>query len=138
MTGPPSLFKGELMEERLRMYFLSLGYYVARGVKFRYENIEITDIDLFLYGRSSIVTRVRINVDIKNKKSPQAFERILWANGLMKLLGFDSCIVATSDRRPIIQTFGQLHNTTILDGAFLPKLSSDHLNERFTEEELLA
>jgi hypothetical protein len=136
MENQPTLFKGELMEEHIRNYFLNNGYYVARGVKYKYDSIDITDIDLYLYGRSSSLTRQRINVDIKNKKSPQAFERILWANGLMKVLNFDSCIVATADQRPVIHSFGQMHKTTILDGAFLAKLRTNSFPNRFTEEEL--
>jgi hypothetical protein len=136
MENQPSLFKGELMEEHLRNYFLNNGYYVVRGIKFKYDNIDITDIDLYLYGRSSSLTRQRINVDIKNKKSPQAFERILWANGLMKILNFDACIVATVDHRPILHSFAQLHGTTILDGAFLAKLRTNSFPDRLTEEDL--
>jgi len=136
METQVTLFKGELMEELIRNYFLSLGYYVVRGAKFQYENIDLTDVDLFLYNRSSSLTRERINVDIKNKKAPQALERILWANGLMKVLNFDSCIVATIDRRPIIQKFGQQHNTKILDGTFLSKLKANAFPNRLSEEEL--
>lgn len=132
-----SLFKGELMEELLRSYFLSLGFYVARGVKFKYENADLTDIDLFLYSRSSSLTRHRINVDIKNKKSPQALERIIWTNGLMRILNFDSCIVATTDCRPLVHSFAQAHATTILDGAFLSKLKSNSKINRLSEEELI-
>lgn len=131
-----SLFKGELMEELLRNYFLSLGYYVARGVKFKYENTDLTDIDLFLYNRSSSLTRHRINVDIKNKKTPQALERIIWTNGLMRILNFDSCIVATTDCRPLVHSFAQAHNTTILDGAFLSKLKASPQINRLSEDEL--
>lgn len=138
MAKENKLFKGELMEELLRRYFLNMGYYVARGVKYRYEENDITDIDLFLYGRSSSLQRHRINVDVKNKKTPQAFERILWANGLKTLLGFDSCIVATTDYRPVIQSFGQIHNTRILDGNFLSKLRGGEYDDRITEEELLS
>ncbi|ATC37773.1 hypothetical protein [Elizabethkingia anophelis] len=131
--------KGELLEELLRNYFLNLGYYVVRGVKYRYEGNDITDVDLFLYNRSSTLSRERINVDIKNKKSPQAFERILWANGLKKLLKFEKCIVATTDNRALIQKFGLLHDTVILDGSFISKLKQKNSNEieRFTEEEFL-
>jgi hypothetical protein len=138
MENQPTLFKGELMEELLRNYFLNLGYYVVRGVKFKYEGFEITDVDLYLYGRSSSLTRQRINVDIKNKKTPQTFERILWANGLMRLLNFNSCIVATTDQRPVIHTFGQLHDTIILDGSFLAKLRTNTFPDRLTEEDLLS
>ncbi|MCT3760652.1 hypothetical protein [Elizabethkingia anophelis] len=131
--------KGELLEELLRNYFLGLGYYVVRGVKYKYEGNDITDVDLFLYNRSSTLSRERINVDIKNKKSPQAFERILWANGLKKLLKFEKCIVATTDNRSIIQKYGLLNDTIILDGSFISKLKQKNNNEvnRFTEEEFL-
>ena len=53
MEKQTELFKGELMEEKLRLYFLNNGYYVARGIKYVFEGNEITDIDLFLYGRVS-------------------------------------------------------------------------------------
>lgn len=135
MENTTELLKGELMEEKLRAYFLSNGYYVTRGVKYSFENNEITDIDLFLYGRFSSLHRVRANVDIKNKKTPKAFERILWAKGLQELLRFDSCIVATSEKKDVIRKYGLKHDTTILDGNFLQKLTA--LNqERLTEEEL--
>ena len=115
METQQTLFKGELMEELLRYYFLEMGYFVARGVKFQYQNMDVTDIDLFLYGRPSSLTRERINVDIKNKKTPQAFERIVWANGLMRILNLDSCIVATTDSKPIITSFAQSMHTMVLD-----------------------
>lgn len=138
MENQQSISKGELMEELIRNYFISSGYYVVRGVKYRYEGNDITDVDLYLYGRSSSITRQRINVDIKNKKSPQAFERILWANGVRELLAFDSCIVATTDRRPVIHKFGQLHKTIILDGAFLAKMRSNSFPNRLSEEDILS
>jgi len=136
MKKQETISKGELMEELLRNYFLNSGYYVVRGIKYKYEDNDITDVDLFLYGRSSSLTRQRTNVDIKNKKTPQAFERILWANGLRELLNFDSCIVATTDKRPAINTFGQLHKTIVLDGTFLSKLRSNSYPNRLNEEEI--
>lgn len=136
MEKEKKLSKGEHMEELLRNYFLNSGYYVVRGVKYRYENNDITDVDLYLYGRSSSVTRQRINVDIKNKKTPQAFERILWANGVKQLLNFDSCIVATTDYRPVIHKFAQMHSTSVLDGNFLSKLRSNSFPNRYSEEEI--
>lgn len=138
MESQQNIPKGDLMEELLRNYFLNMGYYVVRGVKYKYEEQDITDVDLYLYGRFSSLTRQRINVDIKNKKSPQAFERILWANGLRLLLSFDSCIVATTDQRSVIHSFGQLHDTTVLDGTFLTKLKSNSNLDRLTEEALLS
>jgi hypothetical protein len=137
MENQTELFKGELMEEKLRFYFLNNGYYVARGAKFNFDGNEITDIDLFLYGRVSSLSRVRTNVDIKNKKSPKTFERILWAKGLQELLRFDNCVVATTDKKEVFRKFGLKHDTIILDGNFLQKLIYDKTN-RLTEEDLLA
>lgn len=136
MKKQAELFKGELMEEKLRLYFLNNGYYVARGIKYEFEGNEITDIDLFLYGRVSSLSRERTNVDIKNKKSPKAFERILWTKGLQQLLNFDNCVVATSDKKEVVRKYGHKHNTTILDGNFLQKLSYNN-TARISEEDLL-
>lgn len=132
-----SLLKGELMEEKLRQYFLNNGYYVSRSVKYNYKGQEITDIDIFLYGRLSSLSRERINVDLKNKKNPKAFERIPWAKGIQTLLGFENCIVATMDRREVVRDFCSKNEIILLDGSFLQKLPFNP-NERITEEEFLA
>ena len=50
------LDKGYKMEELLRNYFLQAGYYVIRGVPFVYEGFDVTDIDVWLYGRASSVS----------------------------------------------------------------------------------
>lgn len=137
MENQQELFKGELMEEKLRLYFLNSGYYVVRGIKYSYESNEITDIDLMLYGRVSILNRIRTNVDIKNKKSPKAFERILWTKGVQELLKFDNCVVATMDRKESVRRYAEKHDITLLDGRFLQKLNYT-LTDRISEEELLA
>lgn len=136
MENQQDLFKGELMEEKLRLYFLNSGYYVVRGIKYSFEGNEITDIDLMLYGRVSILSRERTNVDIKNKKSPKAFERILWTKGVQELLKFDNCVVATMDKKDSVRTFAKKHNITLFDGSFLQKLNYT-LTDRISEEELL-
>lgn len=135
MENQQELFKGELMEEKLRIYFLNNGYYVVRGIKYSFEGNEITDIDLMLYGRFSTLSRERTNVDIKNKKSPKAFERILWTKGVQELLSFDNCVVATMDRKDSVKKYAKKHNITLLDGSFLQKLSYT-LIDRISEEEL--
>jgi len=138
MTNQGKLFtsKGEIKEEQLRNYFLSLGYFVSRGIKYKSDDTDITDIDLFLYGRFSLLSRERINVDVKNKKQPQAFERILWTKGLMEILNFDSCIVATTDNRVVIRKYAELHNIILLDRNFLTKLKNKEDENRLIEEEL--
>ncbi|UWE19015.1 hypothetical protein [Herbaspirillum huttiense] len=127
------------MEETLRNYFLSLGYYVVRGVPVTYHLFDVTDVDLWLYSRTSALTRQRANVDIKNKKTPQAIERIFWAKGLSSILGLDGCIVATTDTRPDVKQFGLKHKIPVLDGNFVAKLSSKTVPaySRLSEEEFI-
>lgn len=134
------LLKGAAAEEALRNYFLSIGYYVVRGCKFTFNRFDVTDVDLWLYARNSPLSRERIAVDIKNKKTPQALERIFWAKGLQAVLGLDSCIVATTDSRPDIREFGLQHDVKVLDGKFLSRLtkSSRSHKERISEEDFLA
>lgn len=131
--------KGFDLEERLRAYFLSLGYYVLRGVKFSYNRFDVTDIDLWLYLRATPISRERCNVDIKNKKTPQALERIFWAKGIQRVLGLERCVVATTDSRPDVAAFGLMHEVTVLDGAFLTRLekSARSAADRLTEERFL-
>lgn len=131
--------KGSAAEEVLRNYFLSIGYYVVRGVKFKFHRFDITDVDLWLYARNSPLSKERICVDIKNKKSPQVLERIFWVKGLQSVLGLDSCIVATTDSRPDVREFGLQHNVKVLDGKFLSRLinSTRSQKERINEDDFL-
>ncbi|MGF6182733.1 hypothetical protein ABIB42_003769 [Massilia sp. UYP32] len=131
--------KGPAAEEALRNYFLNIGYFVARGCKFTYNRFDVTDVDLWLYARNSPLSRERVNVDIKNKKTPQALERIFWAKGLQTVLGLDSCVVATTDSRSDVRKFGLQHDVKVLDGKFLARLtlSAKSLQDRISEEEFL-
>lgn len=134
------LAKGEHAEESLRYYFLSLGYYVVRGVPFSYRGIDVTDVDLWLYLRSSSISRERACVDIKNKKTPQAIERVFWAKGLQQVLKLEKCIVATTDYRKEPVDFGALHNVSVLSGDFIQRIIKTFpiSPERIQEEALLA
>ncbi|MEH1998530.1 MAG: hypothetical protein V7L00_07200 [Nostoc sp.] len=134
----PNLNKGYRMEESLRDYFLQGGYYVIRGVPFIYEKFAVTDIDLWLYARTSSVSRDITIVDIKNKKTPQAIERIFWVQGLKQAVKATNAIVATTDKRAEVKNFGRDLGILILDGLFLDKLSN-RFNKlpsiRWSEEE---
>jgi hypothetical protein len=134
-----SLDKGEFTEEILRNYFLGLGYFVIRSVKFKYENFDVTDVDLFLYNKSTVFSRERIIVDIKNKKTPQAIERIFWVKGLQYVLGVDKAIVATTDHRDEVTEFGKQHGVMVLDGKSILKIKDkfDRLSEKRIPEEYL-
>jgi hypothetical protein len=126
------------MEEALRAYFLRAGYYALRSIVLRYEQIDVTDVDIWLYERPSSVSRHRIIVDVKNRKTPQAIERIFWTKGLQRTLGVEQSIVATTDRRAAVADFGRQHDVLVLDGNFLRRLVTTmggELATRITEEE---
>jgi hypothetical protein len=134
----PIVSKGSSMEELLRIYFLYAGYYVVRGVPFVYEGFDVTDIDLWLYGRPSSVSREISIVDIKNKKTPQAIERIFWIQGLKQAIKANNAIVATTDKRQEVKDFGKDMGVFVLDGSFLNRLQSrfgENLKSRLTDEE---
>lgn len=136
-----NLNKGHRMEEALRDYFLQSGYYVIRGVPFIYEKFDVTDIDLWLYARTSSVSRDITIVDIKNKKTPQAIERIFWVQGLKQAVKATNAIVATTDKRAEVKNFGRELGVLILDGLFLDKLSirfSKSPSVRWGEEEFFS
>ncbi|QTR53708.1 hypothetical protein [Thiothrix unzii] len=134
------LKKGENAEEKLRLYFLSLGYFVVRSVKAEYKGFDVTDVDLFLYSRSSPISRERTNVDIKMKQRPQALERVFWTRGLKEVLGLEKCIVATTDKRSHVGEFGAKNEVLVLDGNFMNKLDSTNRYsiERLNEEEFIS
>ncbi|MDX1489877.1 MAG: hypothetical protein R3332_01210 [Pseudohongiellaceae bacterium] len=131
--------KGFEMEEKLRSYFLQSGYFVVRGVPFGYKGFDVTDIDLWLYSRESSLARNITIVDVKNKKTPQAIERIFWAKGLAKAVNASNVIVATTDRRKEVKDFGRDLDVLVLDGVFVSKLSKSDsfLKNRFSDEEFL-
>jgi hypothetical protein len=134
------LRKGEFSEEVIRNYFLELGYFVIRSAKFHYQDYDITDIDLFLYSKSTPFTRERVNVDIKNKKTPQAIERVFWTRGLRDTLGFDKCIVVTTETRPDVVSFGKDNDVIVLDGNFLKRITERETKrekKRLFEEEFM-
>ena len=140
MNAQPSLLKGPRMEELLRSYFLEAGYYVVRGVPFVYEGFDVTDIDLWLYSRASSVSREVTIVDAKNKKTPQAIERIFWVQGLKIATNATNAVVATTDKRQEVKDFGRDLGVLVLDGTFLAKLDRMPTPNalRLSDEEFMA
>jgi hypothetical protein len=137
MTKKEVLPKGYDMEELLRNYFLKSGYYAVRGVPFVYEGFDVTDIDIWLYSRTSSVSREITLVDSKNKKTPQAIERIFWVQGLKIATRATNAIVATTERRQEVKDFGSQLGIVVLDGQFLKKLSISDASkvDRISDEE---
>lgn len=123
MAGTRPLTKGPAMEETLRAYFWRAGYFVVRGLPYRIDGEDVTDIDLWLYERPAATTRRRFIVDVKNKRSPKATERVIWAAGLRQALQVDAAIVATTDRRPSTRRLARSLGINVLDGEAIHKLS---------------
>jgi len=122
MAGAP---KGAALEELVRAYFARQGFFALRGVSFRFDDEEVTDIDVWLYGRQSASLRTRTIVDVKDKRSPKAFERILWTRGVQLALGCDRGVVATTDTNPKIVRFAQQQKVALLTRQFLERLQKN-------------
>jgi hypothetical protein len=114
--------KGLELEETLRAYFWQAGYFVLRGVPFRLDEDDVTDVDLWLYERPAALTRRRLIVDAKNRRSPKVSERLIWTKGLQAAPGVDGAIVATTDRRISAKKLSKMLNVTLLDGEAVAKL----------------
>lgn len=128
--------KGAGLEELVRSYFALQGFFALRGVSLNFEDEQVTDIDVWLYGRQSASVRTRVIVDVKDKRSPKAFERILWTRGMQLALGCDRAIVATTDSSPKVARFAHQQKVALLSKQFLQKLEKRiNVNERLTAEQ---
>lgn len=130
--------KGAGLEERVRAYFARQGYLAVRGVLIRFEEEEVTDVDVWLYGRQGAGARTRAIVDVKDKRSPRAFERILWARGMQLALGCDRAVVATTDTSPKVARFAQQQKVSLLPAESLRRSQPDReVSDRLTTEEYI-
>jgi hypothetical protein len=128
--------KGADLEELVRAYFARQGFFALRSVSLRFEDEEVTDIDVWSYGRQSASIRTRTLVDVKDKRSPKAFERILWARGMQLALGCDRAIVATTDGTQKVMRFAQQQKVALLSKQFLDRLQNKlDLSDRLTLEQ---
>ena len=130
--------KGPNFEEIVRAFFDWQGSFALRGISYRYENEQVTDIDVWLYSRQSASARIRTIVDVKNKRSPKAFERILWVRGMQQALGCDRAVVATTELNAKISKFAHQQKVALLTKEFLNRLQNrlDTTN-RLTLEQFL-
>ncbi|MEW6183209.1 MAG: hypothetical protein AB1500_08540 [Bacillota bacterium] len=130
---------GYKAEEAVRAFFLQIGYFPVRNIKFRFNSEEVTDLDLWAYGVGSPTHRSRVIVDCKYKiKHAQVFERILWVEGLRRAVGVEHAVVATTDRRKAASAFASRLQIRIIGSTMLDKLIAQNAqNERFSDEEFL-
>ncbi|SFB53566.1 hypothetical protein [Delftia tsuruhatensis] len=130
--------KGPALEELVRAYLVRQGFFALRSVPFKFEDNDVTDLDTWIYTRQSAAARIRGIVDVKNKKSPKAFERVLWVRGLQEIMRCDRAIIATTDSSPSVLRFAQLQGIAVLSKEFLDKLSKKlDIDQRLTHEELV-
>jgi hypothetical protein len=130
--------KGAGLEETLKEYFWQSGYFAVRGLPFRLENEDITDVDLWLYERPAALTRRRLILDAKNKKVPRAAERLVWVKGLQVALQVDGALVASTDKRISSRRLAKSMGVTLLDGDAVNKLTSSSklkLDDQYSLEE---
>ncbi|MCG7392655.1 hypothetical protein MHY87_07030 [Microvirga sp. ACRRW] len=131
--------KGRKTEELLRAYFLRAGFFVVRGVTLRVGGADLTDIDLWVYERSATLARRRTIVDIKDKKTPQAAERLFFVKGLAEAIQVEGAGVATTDNRPALREFARRNGVLWIDGADIQRMKDSpelNVDERITEEAL--
>jgi len=133
--------KGAILEEVLRAYFLRAGFFVIRGVPFRFADEDLTDVDLWLYERPTGTSR-RIQIcDIKYKQRPKAVERIFWTSGLASALDVDGAYVATTDKRKSLRSVAEKLNLQLIDGTDIQRIQSSQAvlyQERISDEKLIA
>ena len=126
MSGADRLPKGAALEEVLRAYFLRAGFFVIRGVPFRFADDDLTDVDLWLYERPTGTSR-RVQIcDIKYKQRPKAIERIFWTRGLADALDVDGAYIATTDKRKNIREIANKLDLQLIDGADIQRIQGSH------------
>ena len=140
MTSSLSSPKGAVLEELLRAYFLRAGFFVIRGVPFRFADEDLTDVDLWLYERPTGTAR-RVQIcDIKYKQRPKAVERIFWTSGLGKALDVDGAYVATTDKRKSLRSVAEKLDVQLVDGTDIQRIQSSQsvlYADRISDEDLI-
>lgn len=133
--------KGAVLEEVLRAYFLRAGFFVIRGVPFRFADEDLTDVDLWLYERPTGTSR-RVQIcDIKYKQRPKAVERIFWTSGLADALDVDGAYVATTDKRKSLRSVAEKLDLQLIDGTDIQRIQNSQAilyPERMGDEQLIA
>ncbi len=132
--------KGAVLEEVLRAYFLRAGFFVIRGVPFRFADEDLTDVDLWLYERPTGTSR-RVQIcDIKYKQRPKAVERIFWTSGLASALDVDGAYVATTDKRKSLRSIAAKLDLQLIDGTDIQRIQNSQAIvylERISDEQLI-
>lgn len=127
--------KGGLTEEALAAHFRESGFFAVRGIPFRHDDEDFTDVDVWLYERGAGAERRRFIVDAKNKARPKFVERLFWTSGARDALGIDGAYVASSGIRDATRRLAKRLRITVVD---LQSLTVDEgaISQRLSREEL--
>lgn len=141
MNSTASVPKGAVLEEVLRAYFLRAGFFVIRGVPFRFANEDLTDVDLWLYERPTGTSR-RVQIcDAKYKQRPKAVERLFWTSGLADALDVDGAYVATTDKRRSLRAVAEKLDLQLIDGTDIQRIQNSQsvlYPDRIGDEQLIS
>ena len=132
--------KGAATEEILRAFFLRRGFFAVRSIPLSFRNHELTDVDIWLCGRSAGGSRRVLVCDVKDKQRPKAVERILWTKGLVSFLNADGAYVATTDKRQNLRELADRLGVQLIDGNDIRRIKADKsivYPERLSDEELI-
>ena len=135
-----ALKKGAAVEEVLRSFFLRFGFFVVRSVPLSFKSDDITDVDIWLYGKSAGGSRRVLVCDAKGKQRPRAVERIFWTKGLKDFLNADGAYVATTDKRHNLREIARRLGVQLLDGNDLQRIKRNKsllYTDRLSDEELV-
>lgn len=140
MARNKSAAKGAVLEEVLRAYFLRAGFFVMRGVPFRFAEHALTDVDLWIYEKPTGTSR-RVQIcDIKYRQRPKAVERMFWTRGLADALEVDGAYVATTDKRRNLRPLAEKLNLQLIDGIDIRRIQDSQsilYSERISDEQLV-
>ncbi|USI27131.1 hypothetical protein ACD631_12165 [Alteromonas macleodii] len=132
--------KGFKTEELMRNYFLKAGFFVVRGINVQVKELDLTDADLWIYERSATFARRRTIIDIKDKKRPQAAERMFFVKGLSEVLGVEGAGIVTTDNNPVLRDLARRNKILWIDGNDVQRIKTNKFIEsidRLSEEEFL-
>jgi hypothetical protein len=127
--------KGGLIEEALAAHFRKAGFFALRGVPFRHDEEDFTDVDVWLYERGAGGERRRFIVDAKNKARPKLVERLLWTSGARDALAVDGAYVASSNIREATRRLAKRLRITVVDLQMV-EVDEAAFGLRLTREEL--
>ena len=139
MTAKKTGKKGFETEELLRSYFLTAGFFVVRGILLKHGGETLTDVDLWVYERSTTLARRRTVIDVKDNQEPKAAERLYFIKGLAEILKVEGAGVATSDGRPALRDLAHRNGVLWLDNKDLQRLKASQRllsPQRITDEAL--